>query len=75
MTEIESTILATLRSLETAAVHRTNVLGLLQELDRLTRTLPPGSNADLLHYLHKRSYEKARLLLEGTDPEAGACPR
>ncbi len=75
MSETEQTILLTLRSLETAAAQRGNVVLLLSELDRLTRSLPPGSNADLLHYLHKRSYEKARLLLEGFDPESGACPR
>jgi hypothetical protein len=75
MSETENAILITLRSLETSAAQRGNVVPLLSELDRLTRTLPPGSNPDLLHYLHKRSYEKARLLLEGLDPESGACPR
>ncbi len=44
-------------------------------LDALTRQLPPQTAPDLLHYLHRKSYEKARLFLEGRDSEnaAGNC--
>jgi hypothetical protein len=38
-------------------------------LTELTRALPAGTSPDLLHYLHKRSYEKARLWLQGRDAE------
>jgi hypothetical protein len=34
-------------------------------IDELTRQLPRGTDPDLLHYLHRKSYEKARLWLEG----------
>jgi len=48
---------------------------ILAELGRLTRELPPGSDPQLLHYLHKHSFEKARLFLQGRDAEnaAGNC--
>lgn len=48
---------------------------ILAELARLTRELPPGSDPQLLHYLHKHSFEKARLFLQGRDAEntAGNC--
>ncbi len=73
MTETESAILEQLRQLDTIAARRGEVLPILHELTRLTRTLPPGADPDLLHYLNRRSYEKARLFLEGIDPETGAC--
>lgn len=48
---------------------------LFARLDELTRALPPQSDPQLLHYLHKKSYEKARFFLEGRDAEnaAGNC--
>lgn len=51
------------------------MLPVLGELDALCRALPADAPADLRHYLQRRSYEKARLFLEGHDPEAGPCPR
>jgi hypothetical protein len=42
---------------------------LVTRLDELTRALPPAADAALLHYLHKRSYQKARLFLEGREAE------
>ena len=68
-------VLDALRRLDAAAASRANVLPLLQELDALARALPADAPADLKHYLQRRSYEKARLFLEGHDPEAGPCPR
>jgi hypothetical protein len=52
-----------------------NLLPLFTRLDELTRQLPPESDPQLLHYLHKKSYEKARRFLEGRDAEnaAGNC--
>ena len=47
----------------------------LAQLDQLTTELPPTTRTGLGHYLQKRSYQKAKILLEGGDPEAGACPR
>ncbi len=73
MTETESAILEQLRQLDDTAARRGDVLPILTELTRLTRSLPPGADPDLLHYLNRRSYEKARLFLEGIDPETGAC--
>ena len=44
-------------------------------LERLTNELPAQADPNLLHYLHKKSYEKARLFLEGRDAEnpRGSC--
>ena len=75
MDAVHAPILARLRELELVAAQRGDVVSILRELDRLTAALPKATDPDLLHYLHKRSYEKARLFLEGVDPEAGACPR
>ncbi len=73
MTETESAILEQLRQLDATAARRGDVLPMLAELARLTRSLGPDANPDLLHYLNRRSYEKARLFLEGIDPETGVC--
>lgn len=73
MTETESAILEQLKSLDATAANRGNVLPILNELSRLTRLLPPTADPDLLHYLNRRSYEKARLFLDGIDPGTGAC--
>jgi hypothetical protein len=46
-------------------------------LDELTAQLPGDTDGELLHYLHKKSYEKARLFLEGRHAEIqkGGCLR
>lgn len=74
MTALESEILEALIRLESAATgtatgERGSVLPIVQRLTELTRALPPGTSPDLLHYLHKRSYEKARFWLQGRDAE------
>jgi hypothetical protein len=48
---------------------------LFARLDELTRALPRDTDPTLLHYLQKKSYQKARLFLEGRDAEnqAGNC--
>ena len=81
MTETEQAILRSLVELENAVKSmstvnpKPNLLPLFARLDELTRQLPKTAAPDLLHYLHKKSYEKARLLLEGRDAEnaRGAC--
>ena len=52
-----------------------NLLPIFTRLDELTRQLPRHADPQLLHYLHKKSYEKARLWLQGRDAEnqAGNC--
>ena len=52
-----------------------NLLPMFARLDELTAQLPRHADPTLLHYLHKKSYEKARLFLQGRDAEnqAGNC--
>jgi hypothetical protein len=81
MTAMEQTILQTLIELDEkvksmpTANPKPNLLPLFGRLDELTRQLPPQTSPDLLHYLHKKSYQKARFYLEGRDAEnaAGNC--
>lgn len=83
MSELERHILKALIDLESAvkamptAAPKPNLLPLFDRLDDLTRQLPPDADPNLLHYLHKKSYEKARLLIEGRDAEnaRGSCRR
>lgn len=78
---VEMELLATLDQLaETvkampAANPKPNLLPLFAQLDELTRQLPRDTDPTLLHYLHKKSYEKARLFLQGRDAEnqVGNC--
>ncbi len=75
MNETERAILQSLVELDTAvksmptANPKPNLLPIFSRLDELTRQLPKTASPDLLHYLHKKSYEKARLLLEGRNAE------
>jgi hypothetical protein len=52
-----------------------NLMPLFNRIDDLTKQLPRDTDPALLHYLHKKSYEKARLYLQGRDAEnqAGNC--
>jgi hypothetical protein len=52
-----------------------SLLPVFSRLDELTKQLPPNTDPALLHYLHKKSYEKARLYLLGREAEnqAGNC--
>lgn len=71
MSEQENAILQSLIELEDAvkamptAKPKPNLLPLFARLDELTRGLPPDTAPELFHYLGKKSYEKARLWLEG----------
>jgi hypothetical protein len=81
MTATEQTILQTLLELEGAvkamptANPKPDLRAYFQRLDDLAGQLPKGSDPNLLHYLHKKSYEKARLFLQGREAEnaAGNC--
>lgn len=81
MTETERSLLTALVELENtvasmpAANPKPSLLPLFSRLDELTRQLPRDADPSLLHYLHKKSYQKARLFLEGRDAEnaAGNC--
>ena len=65
---------ATVASMPTANP-KPSLLPIFEALDGLTRQLPTTSDPDLLHYLHKKSYQKARLWLQGRDAEntTGSC--
>lgn len=75
MTETERDLLQSLLELERTvkalptANPKPDLLPLFNHLDNLTRQLPRETDPTLLHYLHKKSYEKARLWLEGRDAE------
>jgi len=75
MTTTESDILQALIDLDQAVktMRTTNpkpdLTQMFKRLDTLTAQLPKGTDPSLLHYLHKKSYEKARFFLEGRDAE------
>jgi hypothetical protein len=81
MTVIEKDLLQALVDLDGAvktlrtAHPKPNLGEMFARIDTLTTQLPKGTDPGLLHYLHKKSYEKARLYLEGRDAEnaAGNC--
>ena len=59
---------ATVKTMATANP-KPSLLPLFTQIDELTRQLPRTTDPTLLHYLHKKSYEKARLYLQGRDAE------
>lgn len=81
LTETERHLLDALLELERtvaslpSAQPKPDLLPLFTRLDDLTRQLPRTADPSLLHYLHKKSYQKARLFLQGRDAEnaAGNC--
>ena len=62
--ELESAV----KSMPTANP-KPNLLPLFSRIEELTNQLPRGTDHNLLHYLHKKSYEKARLFLQDRDAE------
>jgi hypothetical protein len=52
-----------------AASPKPDLLPLFTRIDELAKQLPRDTDPTLLHYLHKKSYEKARLFLQGQDSE------
>ena len=81
MSATERDILQTLVELENtvksmaSANPKPNLSPLFDRIDALTEQLPKDTDPTLLHYLHRKSYEKARLWLEGreTENQAGSC--
>ncbi|MBC8095445.1 MAG: hypothetical protein H7Y43_06510 [Akkermansiaceae bacterium] len=81
LTQTEDAILQALGELDAAvksmptANPKPNLLPLFSRLDELTAQLPSNAPPDLIHYLRKKSYEKARLWLEGRKAEIarGGC--
>ena len=75
MNETEQRILASLLELERAVASmatanpKPNLLPMFARIEELTRQLPRDADPTLLHYLHKKSYEKARLFLQGRESE------
>lgn len=72
---LEKNLLGALVDLENAvkamptANPKPNLMPLFGRIDDLTKQLPHDTDPALLHYLHKKSYEKARLYLQGRDAE------
>lgn len=77
MTELEQRILTALDDLDSMVKTRPlpNLLPAFSRLDELTRQLPKQTDPQLVHFLQKKSYEKARLLLRGRGAEnaRGTC--
>lgn len=78
---VERDLLETLVELDTAvkampsANPKMDLLKLFARIEELTDRLPGTADPILLHYLRKKSYQKARLFLQGQDGEnaAGNC--
>jgi len=70
MTKTEQEILETLVTLEKAAAQmptanpKPDLRPMFARLETLAGQLPKETDPDLLHYLHRGSYQKARALLE-----------
>lgn len=83
VTAIERDILKALQDLDATvktmatANPKPNLLPLLQRIETLANELPRSTAPDLLHYMQKKSYEKARLWLEGrfAEIQKGGCLR
>jgi len=58
-----------------AARAKPDLLPIFTRLEELAKQLPRDTDPALLHYLHKKSYAKARLFLQGREAEnqAGNC--
>lgn len=83
VTAIERDILKALQDLDATvktmatAKPKPNLLPLFQRIETLADQLPRSTAPDLLHYMQKKSYEKARLWLEGrfAEIQKGGCLR
>ena len=81
MPETEDALLRALNELDAAvktmatAKPRPNLLPMFERIDELAQQLPRDTDPQLRHYLQKKSYEKARLFLQGRDAEnqVGNC--
>ena len=81
MTAVEQALLNALVELEKAgqsvrtANPKPDLVALFARVDELAGQLPRGTDPNLLHFLQKKSYEKARLFLQGRNAEnqVGNC--
>jgi hypothetical protein len=81
MTEAEQNLLNALDELDGAvrsmptANPKPNLMPLFERIDHLGTQLPEGTDPNLSHYIQRKSYEKARLFLQGRSAEnrAGSC--
>jgi hypothetical protein len=81
MTDNEKKILDALLDLDAAvqamptANPKPQLPPLFARIDELARQLPASTDPQLLHYMQKKSYQKARLFLQGREAEnaAGNC--
>jgi len=80
-TPVEQELLNALAELDNAVKRmpaieaKPNFLLLFARIDELATQLPPTADPELRHFLQRKSYEKARLLLQGRDEEnlRGRC--
>ena len=83
MTALEKQILERLIDLDEkvktmpTANPKPNLLPLFQQIEELADQLPRSTAPDLLHYMQRKSYEKARQWLEGrfAEIQKGNCRR
>lgn len=79
MTQTEEKILAALTELDAAvkalrtANPKPDLLPLFARIDALAQELPRSTDPELLHFLQRKSYEKARARLAGQSPARGSC--
>lgn len=78
MNDVERQVLASLRELDAMAKAmknaspKPNLIPVFDRLDKLARELGPGADHQLLHYLHKKSYEKALRHLEDREAQSAS---
>ena len=81
MNQTEKDILQALTELDTAvkgmatANPKPNLMPLFARIDHLAAQLPPETDWELLHFLSRKSYDKARAKLEGRAAARGSCGR
>lgn len=81
MTQLEQELHQALLDLDSAvkrmstAKKPVDLMPLFARIDELSAKLPPGTHPRLLHFLQRKSFEKATLWLEGRNTEItrGAC--
>lgn len=81
MNEIEEQILGALKELDVAvkamptANPKPSLLPLFARIDELAQQLPRSTDPELLHFIQRKSFEKARARLEGFGVVRGSCGR
>ena len=81
MTQLEQELHTALLDLDRAVKHmattkeRVDLLPLFARIDDLGAKLPPGTDPQLIHFIQRKSFEKAAFWLEGRKAEItrGIC--